>query len=60
MRDTLPMLSDLAARYLCVQASSTPSEHTFSTAGYIISQERACLSSEKADIQMFLKKNCEE
>ncbi|XP_048853064.1 E3 SUMO-protein ligase ZBED1 [Brienomyrus brachyistius] len=41
MKDTLPMLSELASRYLCVQASSTPSERTFSTAGDIISQEWA-------------------
>lgn len=39
-RDNMPMLSDLATRYLCVQASSTPSERTFSTAGDTISQER--------------------
>lgn len=58
MKDTLPMLSELASRYLCVQASSTPSERTFSTAGDIISQERACLSPEKADMLIFLKKNC--
>ncbi|KAK7128468.1 hypothetical protein R3I94_016894 [Phoxinus phoxinus] len=58
MRDTLPMLSSLAARYLCVQASSTPSERTFSTAGDTISQERACLLPEKADMLIFLKKNC--
>ncbi|XP_048012168.1 E3 SUMO-protein ligase ZBED1-like [Megalobrama amblycephala] len=58
MKHTLPLLSDLATRYLCVQASSTPSERTFSTAGDIISQERACLSPEKADMLIFLKKNC--
>ncbi|XP_015248262.1 PREDICTED: zinc finger BED domain-containing protein 1-like [Cyprinodon variegatus] len=58
VRDTMPMLSNLATRYRCVQASSTPSEHTFSTAGDTISQERACLSPEKADMLIFLKKNC--
>ncbi|XP_034538951.1 zinc finger BED domain-containing protein 1-like [Notolabrus celidotus] len=58
VRDTLPMLSNLATRYLCVQASSTPSERTFSTAGDTISQERACLLPEKADMLIFLKKNC--
>ncbi|XP_015241853.1 PREDICTED: zinc finger BED domain-containing protein 1-like [Cyprinodon variegatus] len=58
VRDTMPMLSNLATRYLCVQASSTPSERTFSTAGDTISQERACLSPEKADMLIFLKKNC--
>ncbi|KAM8762178.1 E3 SUMO-protein ligase ZBED1-like isoform 1-T1 [Acanthopagrus schlegelii] len=58
VRDTLPLLSDLATKYLCVQASSTPAERTFSTAGDTISQERACLSPEKADMLIFLKKNC--
>ncbi|XP_038158986.1 E3 SUMO-protein ligase ZBED1-like [Cyprinodon tularosa] len=58
VRDTMPMLSNLATRYHCVQASSTPSERTFSTAGDTISQERACLSPDKADMLIFLKKNC--
>ena len=58
MRITLPALSSLAARYLCVQASATPSERTFSTAGDTISQERACLLPDKADMLIFLKKNC--
>ncbi|XP_063067164.1 zinc finger BED domain-containing protein 4-like [Engraulis encrasicolus] len=40
-RNTFPLLSDLAGRYLCVQASSTPAERTFSTAGDTISQERS-------------------
>ncbi|XP_047222620.1 E3 SUMO-protein ligase ZBED1-like [Girardinichthys multiradiatus] len=58
VRDTMPMLSNLATRYLCVQASSTPSERTFSTARDTISRERVCLSPEKADMLSFLKKNC--
>ncbi|XP_047225655.1 E3 SUMO-protein ligase ZBED1-like [Girardinichthys multiradiatus] len=58
VRDTMPMLSNLATRYLCVQASSTPSERTFSTAAETFSKERACLSPEKAVMLIFLKKNC--
>ena len=57
-RDTLPILSDLAQTYLCVQASSTPSERVFSTAGDTISEERVRLDPEKADMLIFLKKNC--
>lgn len=53
-RDYIPMLPDLATMYLCVQASSTPSERTLSTAGGTISQERACLCLEKADIDVDL------
>ena len=60
MRGTLPALSSLAARYLCVQASATPSERTFSTAGDTISQERACLLPDKADMLIFLKKKTVE
>lgn len=56
--DTLPLFPNLDGRYLCVQASSTPAERTFSTAGDTISQERACLSPEKADMFIFLKNNC--
>ncbi|KAJ8334032.1 hypothetical protein SKAU_G00413510 [Synaphobranchus kaupii] len=38
-RDSLPALSELSHKYLCVQASSTPSERILSTAGDTISQE---------------------
>ncbi|XP_061902651.1 E3 SUMO-protein ligase ZBED1-like [Entelurus aequoreus] len=38
---TYPLLSDLAFSYLCVQASSTPSERVFSTAGDTICPERS-------------------
>lgn len=31
-KDTLPLLSQLSSTYLCVQASSTPSERVFSIA----------------------------
>uniref|UniRef100_UPI003AAE61F4 E3 SUMO-protein ligase ZBED1-like n=1 Tax=Centroberyx gerrardi TaxID=166262 RepID=UPI003AAE61F4 len=57
-RDTLPLLSDLAQTYLCVQASSIPSERVFSTAGDTISPERSRILPEKADMLIFLQKNC--
>ncbi|XP_049437749.1 E3 SUMO-protein ligase ZBED1-like [Epinephelus fuscoguttatus] len=57
-RDTLPLLSGLAERFLCVQASSTPSERVFSTAGDTISPERSRILPEKADMLIFLQKNC--
>ncbi|XP_056268962.1 E3 SUMO-protein ligase ZBED1-like [Pseudoliparis swirei] len=57
-RDTLPLLSGLAESYLCVQASSTPSERVFSTAGDTISPERSRILPEKADMLIFLHKNC--
>ncbi|XP_073693674.1 E3 SUMO-protein ligase ZBED1-like [Garra rufa] len=57
-KNTYPFLSDLASSYLCVQASSTPSERVFSTAGDTISPERSRILPEKADMLIFLKKNC--
>src|SRR4029434_5954575 len=45
--------------YLCVQASSTPSERVFfSCAGHAISQERCRILPEKANMLIFLQKNC--
>lgn len=57
-RDQMPMLANLAKKYLCVQASSTPSERVFSTAGDTVSVERARLLPERVDMLIFLKKNC--
>ncbi|XP_039598437.1 E3 SUMO-protein ligase ZBED1-like [Polypterus senegalus] len=57
-RDTLPNLSALSEKYLCVPASSTPSERVFSCAGHAISQERCRIAPEKANMIIFLQKNC--
>lgn len=58
-RDRMPLLSNLAKKYLCVQASSTPSKWVFSTAGDTVSVERAVrLLPEKVNMLVFLKKNC--
>ncbi|XP_049922962.1 E3 SUMO-protein ligase ZBED1-like isoform X2 [Epinephelus moara] len=57
-KQTYPLLSCLAFSYLCVQASSTPSERVFSTAGNTICAERSRLLPEKADMIIFLNKNC--
>nr|XP_015802887.2 E3 SUMO-protein ligase ZBED1-like [Nothobranchius furzeri] len=56
-RDTLPNLSALSNTYLCVPASSTPSERVFSCAGHAISQERCRILPEKANMVIFLQKN---
>ncbi|KAK7881000.1 hypothetical protein WMY93_032395 [Mugilogobius chulae] len=57
-KDTMPLLAHLAEKYLCVQASSTPSERVFSTAGDTISRERSRIMPDKADMLIFLHKNC--
>ncbi|XP_041948392.1 uncharacterized protein LOC121709234 [Alosa sapidissima] len=57
-RDTLPNLFVLSEVCLCVQASSTPSERVLSCAGHAISQERCRILPEKANMVIFLQKNC--
>ncbi|CAM4672887.1 unnamed protein product [Leuciscus chuanchicus] len=56
-RAILPLLTNVATSYLCAQASSTPSERVFSTAGNTLSQERSRLLPEKANMLIFLQKN---
>lgn len=52
-----PLLSNLARRRLCIPATSVPSERVFSTAGDIITAQRAALSPDNLDMLIFLKKN---
>lgn len=54
-----PHLSNLAKRFLGIPAMSVPSEQVFSTAGDIVTAQRASLSPENVDIMVFLKKNFE-
>ena len=55
----LPGLTELATKYMVVQATSVPAERVFSTAGDIVTAERACLDPEQVDALIFLKKNME-
>lgn len=52
-----PILSKLANKYLCISATSVPSERVFSTAGNVISSKRNCLSPNKAKKLIFLYQN---
>ena len=52
-----PLLACVARRVLCVPGTSVPSERVFSTAGDVISAQRANLSPENADMLIFLKHN---
>jgi len=52
-----PTLAILARRYLCIPATSSPSERLFSTAGLTISKRRNALGDENASAIIFLNKN---
>jgi len=44
-----PLLSQIAKRLLCIQATSTPSERLFSATGYTVWDRRNALSPLKID-----------
>ncbi len=53
----LPILSQLARKYLCVCATSTSSERLFSAAGNVVTPLRAHLKPDKVEMLTFLSKN---
>lgn len=52
-----PNLSQVARKYLCITATSTPSERLFSTAGGVITSKRNLLKPELAEMLIFLNRN---
>lgn len=52
-----PNLRHLAVKYLCVPATSSPSERVFSTSGNIVTCHRASLKPEAVDRLVFLAQN---
>ena len=52
-----PRLSEMARKYLCVQATSSPSERVFSTSGNIVTCERTCLLPNMVNMLVFLAEN---
>ena len=52
-----PNLCRVARKYVCVPATSVPSERVFSSAGLIVSDRRACLKPEKVNQLVFLNQN---
>lgn len=52
-----PLLANVAKQVLCIPGTSVPSERVFSTAGDVVSAQRATLSPENVDMLIFLKQN---
>ena len=55
--NNFPLISRLAKKYLCVPASSVPSERVFSLTGSIINKTRSQITPEYLDLFVFLNKN---
>ncbi|XP_033931523.1 E3 SUMO-protein ligase ZBED1-like [Pseudochaenichthys georgianus] len=52
-----PQLPKLARKYLCIPATSAPSERLFSASGNIVTCQRSCLKPALVDRLVFLAKN---
>ncbi|KAK0153618.1 Zinc finger BED domain-containing protein 1 [Merluccius polli] len=52
-----PRVASLAKKYLCIQATSAPSERAFSTSGNIITCRRSALKPERVNQLVFLAHN---
>ena len=55
-QEKFPLLSCTVKRFLCIPSTSVPSERVFSTAGDIVSSQRASLKATRVDQLIFLKK----
>ena len=52
-----PNLAKLANKYLCITATSVPSERLFSKAGELISHKRSQIKPVNVDMFLFLNQN---
>ena len=53
----LPLVARLARKYLCICATSAPSERVFSTAESVATPLRSLLNPEKVNMLVFLARN---
>ncbi|CAM4728583.1 unnamed protein product [Leuciscus chuanchicus] len=58
--EELPHLATLAEKFLCIPATSVPSERVFSASGHILSPQRSKLKPEKVNMLTFLHFNLED
>nr|CAI5861409.1 unnamed protein product [Callosobruchus analis] len=52
-----PQLADLAKKYLCIMATSVPSERIFSKSGQILSEKRSTIKPKRMEKILFLNAN---
>ena len=52
-----PILSELVKKYMCIPATSVPSERAFSKAGHIVNDKRACLLPDSVNMLVFMSGN---
>ena len=53
-QDIYPLMSQLALKYLCIQATSTDAERSFSLLGNILTKKRMSLSDSNVNVLTFL------
>nr|XP_017213371.1 zinc finger BED domain-containing protein 1-like [Danio rerio] len=58
--EELPHLATLAEKFLCIPATSVPSERVFSASGHILSPQRSKLKPEKVNMLTFLHFNLKD
>ncbi len=56
-KSKFPILSNLAKKYLCISATSTPSKRLFSNAGNTMTVKRTSLNQNLFERMVILKKN---
>lgn len=56
-QNRFPLMAKIAKKYLCICATSTPSERVFSTAGSVVTPIRSLLKPDKVNMLVFLARN---